>query len=142
MKIKFIFLGKKKSHETSSLVDNYLLRLKKYVKCDIVFFDNNNELKLINKFKPNDYVIILDELGKSFSSIQFSNLLIKSISNYSTIFLIVGDAYGVSEKILNKSNLKISISNMTFPHLIARLVLLEQTYRAFTILNNHPYHHE
>jgi len=142
MKMKFIFLGKKKSHATSSLIDNYLLRLKKYVNCDIIFFDNKNELKLINKFNVNDYVIILDELGETVNSKQYSNLINKFMSTHSTIFLIVGDAYGFPEKIINRSNLKISLSNMTLPHLIARLVLVEQTYRAFTILNNHPYHHE
>jgi 23S rRNA (pseudouridine1915-N3)-methyltransferase len=144
MKIKFIFLGKKKSQYTQYLIDNYVLRLNKYIKSDVVFVDNNNNntLKIINKLKSRDYLIILDESGRHFNSIQYAALINKSMSTYVSIVLLVGDAYGIPTKILNRANVSISLSNMTFPHLIARLVLVEQTYRAFTIINNHPYHHE
>jgi len=144
MKIKFIFLGKKKSQYTQHLIDNYVLRLNKYIKSDFSLFDNNNNntLKIINKLKSRDYLIILDESGRDLNSIQYAALINKSMSNYVSIVLLVGDAYGIPTKILNRANVSISLSNMTFPHLIARLVLVEQTYRAFTIINNHPYHHE
>ena len=59
-----------------------------------------------------------------------------------TIFFLVGASYGLPSNIINQANCTISLSKMTLPHLMARLVLVEQTYRALTILNNHPYHHE
>ena len=144
MKIKFIFLGKKKSQYTQHLIDNYVLRLNKYIKSDFFFFDNNNNntLKIINKLKSRDYLIALDESGRQLNSIKYADLIRQSMSNYVSIVLLVGDAYGIPIKIVNRANMSMSLSNMTLPHLIARLVLVEQTYRAFTIINHHPYHHE
>ena len=144
MKLKFIFLGKKKSQYTQYLIDNYVLRLNKYINSDVVFFDNNNSntLKIINKLNSRDYLITLDESGRQLNSIKYADLIRQSMSNYVSIVLLVGDAYGIPIKIVNRANMSMSLSNMTLPHLIARLVLVEQTYRAFTIINHHPYHHE
>ena len=144
MKLKFIFLGKKKSQYTQYLIDNYVLRLNKYINSDVVFFDNNNSntLKIINKLNSRDYLITLDESGRQLNSIKYADLICQSMSNYVSIVLLVGDAYGIPIKIVNRANMSMSLSNMTLPHLIARLVLVEQTYRAFTIINHHPYHHE
>tara|TARA_B110000444_G_scaffold185498_1_gene174603 strand:+ start:84 stop:518 length:435 start_codon:yes stop_codon:yes gene_type:complete len=144
MKLKFIFLGKKKSQYTQYLIDNYVLRLNKYINSDVVFFDNNNSntLKIINKLNSRDYLITLDESGRQLNSIKYADLIHQSMSNYVSIVLLVGDAYGIPIKIVNRANMSMSLSNMTLPHLIARLVLVEQTYRAFTIINHHPYHHE
>ena len=144
MKLKFIFLGKKKSQYTQYLIDNYVLRLNKYINSDVVFFDNNNSntLKIINKLNSRDYLIALDESGRQLNSIKYADLIRQSMSNYVSIVLLVGDAYGIPIKIVNRANMSMSLSNMTLPHLIARLVLVEQTYRAFTIINHHPYHHE
>ncbi|MDA7810674.1 23S rRNA (pseudouridine(1915)-N(3))-methyltransferase RlmH, partial [Flavobacteriaceae bacterium] len=86
---------------------------------------------------------ILDEKGKSYNSIDFSKFIENKIVNSSkNIIFIIGGAYGFSEKIYSRSNSIISLSKMTFSHQIIRLFMVEQLYRALTIINNHPYHNE
>jgi len=88
-------------------------------------------------------VVLLDERGKEFTSLQFANYIEKKthIINKKLIF-IIGGPYGFSKKIHEIASEKISLSKMTFSHQIIRLIFVEQLYRAMTILNNEPYHHE
>ena len=86
--------------------------------------------------------MILDENGILNNTSTYTKFIQQKISNYQTLIFIVGDAYGVPSILSDRADSIISLSKMTFPHSIARLILVEQTYRAFTILNNHPYHHE
>lgn len=97
-------------------------------------------LKIIDKY---DYVILLDEKGREFSSVEFSKWLNK-INNQShkNICFLIGGAYGFSKEIYAKASEKISISKMTFSHQMIRLLFTEQLYRAYTILHNEPYHHQ
>ena len=92
----------------------------------------------INNFPVNNIIICLSEEGKSFSSVEFSSLLL-NFKNKKINFLI-GDADGIPSDIKDKSNLLLSLSPLTFPHELARLILLEQIYRAVSISNNSPYH--
>lgn len=92
---------------------------------------------LLKSIPENSIVIVLDERGSQFTSIEFSTYLEKQIQ---PISFIIGGAYGLSEKIKKKSNLQISLSKMTMPHVMARVMLVEQLYRAYTIRENHPYH--
>jgi 23S rRNA (pseudouridine1915-N3)-methyltransferase len=146
MKLKFIFLGKKMSEPIDAMIINYLKRLNVYVKSDYLYLQEKNQAKLEQKIlstiKPNTCLIILDENGKSLNTVEYTQFIEDKISRYSSILFVVGDAYGIPNKILNSSNYLIALSKMTFPHLLARLILVEQTYRSFTIFNNHPYHHE
>ena len=100
------------------------------------------EQKILSAIKPNTCLIILDEKGKSLNTFEYTQFLEDKISRYSSILFVVGDAYGIPHKIRNSSDYLIALSKMTLPHLFARLILVEQTYRSFTIFNNHPYHHE
>jgi 23S rRNA (pseudouridine1915-N3)-methyltransferase len=84
--------------------------------------------------------ILLDEKGKSFNSIQFSELINNKMITSKDLNFIIGGAYGFSEEVKKKANILLSLSNMTMPHHLARLVLVEQLYRAFTILKNEKYH--
>ena len=146
MKLRFIFLGKKNTSFLDSLITEYLKRLNKYVKAEYVFIDEKNNIKLeqkiIKQVKPRDYMIVLDEKGQTFNTVEYAKFLKKRIINSSSIIFIVGDAYSVPKSIFTHANTIFSLSKMTFPHMIARLIILEQTYRSFCILNNHPYHHE
>ena len=146
MKLKFIFLGKKNPSVFDSVINNYINRLNHYVKSECIFLNDKSSIKLeqkiLIKIGSRDCLIVMDELGKSFNTLKFSKLIQKTTLNYNSIIFLVGGAYGVSEKIKNKSHYILSLSEMTLPHMIARLILVEQTYRAFTIFNNHPYHHE
>ncbi len=146
MKLKFIFFGKKNLHSFEPDISKYLKRLNSYTKAEIIFLSEKNELKLEKKFKsiitPNNYVFSLEENGQPMNTLTYANFLKKKMEDFDSIIFLVGDAYGIPKSILSKSNYSLSLSEMTFTHLIARLILVEQTYRVFTIFNNHPYHHE
>lgn len=93
--------------------------------------------------KPDDLVIILDERGKKMDSKQFAATIEKTLhSGKKRVLFIVGGAFGLSDEIQKKANLKISLSDMVMNHLVAQVVVLEQIYRAFTILKNLPYHND
>jgi 23S rRNA (pseudouridine1915-N3)-methyltransferase len=90
-----------------------------------------------------DFVILLDEKGKSFRSKEFASFLQKQMnSGIKNLMFVVGGAFGFSDKVYEKADLKVSLSEMTFSHQMIRLLFTEQLYRAFTILKNEPYHNE
>lgn len=100
-----------------------------------------DEAQLIqNKISKGAYVIALDLSGKQLTSEAFSELFSRQMMSGGNIDFIIGGAFGIDKSILELSDLKLSLSKMTFPHQIAKLLLLEQIYRAQTILENHPYH--
>ena len=146
MKLSFIFLGKKKLESYDLLMSKYFKRLNSFINSDVLFINEKNNLKLEKKIstllKSRDLLVVLDEKGIHMSSDKYAFFLNDKLKQYNTIFFLVGASYGVPLNIIKQANFTISLSKMTLPHLIARLVLVEQTYRALTILNNHPYHHE
>jgi len=101
-----------------------------------------SEAKLFTShLKKESRVILLDEGGKQYKSKEFSNFLESQMSSgVSSLAFVIGGAYGFSEDIKKQYNKVISLSGLTFAHHLARVVLLEQVYRAFTIINNEPYH--
>ncbi len=155
MKITLLAIGKTNSAEIRNIVDDYSKRINRYVKFEAVYIENSqqkfsdNEKQkikegehILKKLQAGDYLILLDERGKEYNSVQFAeqlNLLFnQSIKN---ICFVIGGAYGFSEEVYARSNAKISLSRMTFSHQIIRAIFTEQLYRAFTIINNEPYHH-
>jgi len=146
MKLKFIFLGKQDTKFTGFQIDKYLKRLNNFCKYEVLFISEKNHGKLDKKVNKHinrrTHVIVLDENGKIYNTLDYSNFLYSIINDCETLLFVVGDAYGLPLSLLDKANSIISLSKMTFPHHIARLILVEQTYRAFTVINNHPYHHE
>jgi 23S rRNA (pseudouridine1915-N3)-methyltransferase len=87
--------------------------------------------------------VLLDERGKEISSVDFANFLQQKMnSGIKKLLFVIGGAYGFSEAVYQRQNAKISLSRLTFPHLMTRLIFTEQLYRAFTILHNEPYHHD
>tara|TARA_Y100000994_G_scaffold99145_1_gene81894 strand:+ start:1272 stop:1712 length:441 start_codon:yes stop_codon:yes gene_type:complete len=146
MKLKFIFLGKKHPKHFSFLMEKYLKRLNMFVKSELFFFQEKNLNKLNQKISKHinakSYLMILDEKGVQLDTLNYAKLIKKKMINYDSLIFIVGDAYGIPQILIDKSDSIISLSKMTLPHLVARLMLLEQMYRVFTVLNNHPYHHE
>ena len=142
MKIKLIFFGKKRKKNLDELTMSYFKRIQKEINSEIIFISDQKKISP-NYFKENDLVILIDEKGKQYHSISFSKkfkMLIQKSKK--KIILIVGDASGFSSEIYNRSNEIISLSKFTFTHEIARLVIVEQIYRAITIIKNHPYHNE
>ena len=100
-------------------------------------------LLLLKAFQPGDVIVLLDEFGKEFRSVDFANWLVKKMHNVNKrLVFVIGGPYGFSQKIYDAAHEKISMSKMTFSHQMVRLIFVEQLYRAMTILNNGPYHHE
>jgi len=98
---------------------------------------------ILKNIQQGDYLVLLDEKGKEYTSVLFASYIEKKthIINKRLVF-IIGGPYGFSQAIYDKASEKISLSKMTFSHQMIRLIFVEQLYRAMTILNNEPYHHE
>ena len=157
MKIKLLAIGKTDDKNLQVLIATYEKRLKHYIKFESEFIPDIKNAKnlsqkeqkekegdlILKKISPTDQIILLDEKGIEFSSIEFSKFLQKKMnSGIKQIVLVIGGPYGFSDKVYQKAVGKISLSKMTFSHQMIRLFVVEQIYRAFTILKNEPYHHE
>jgi len=157
MKIKLLAIGKTDNKQLAHLIDEYQNRLKHYIKFeldvipDIKNVKNLSELQqkekegdlILSKLQNTDQLILLDDKGKHYSSIEFSVFLQKKMNaGIKQLVLVIGGPYGFSEAVYKKSIGKISLSKMTFSHQMIRLFVVEQIYRGFTILKNEPYHHE
>lgn len=157
MKFILLVVGRTVDKNYISLIDDYMGRVKHYTPFDMEVIPelkntkslSNEQQKekeadmILKSIQPGDTVVLLDEHGKEFRSIQFSQWIEKKmhVVNKRVVF-IIGGPYGFSQRIYDIANEKISLSKMTFSHQMIRLIFVEQLYRAFSILNNSPYHHE
>ena len=104
---------------------------------------NKEALKILQSVTIDDYVILLDEKGKEFRTVEFSEALKKMLLlPKKRIIFVIGGPWGFSEAVYSRADIKMSLSKMTFPHQLVRLLFLEQLYRVFTIIKGEPYHHE
>lgn len=157
MTIKLIVLGKTDSTQLSQLIEEYQNRLKHYIRFELEIIPDIKNTKNLsekqqkekegeairNKLNPTDLLILLDENGKQKTSVEFSEYLQKKMnSGLKQLVFVIGGPYGFSDAVYQKSQGKISLSKMTFSHQMVRLFMVEQLYRAFTILRNEPYHHQ
>jgi len=157
MKIKLLAIGKTDNKHLIQLIEEYQNRLKHYIKfeleviTDIKNVKNLSEVQqkekegalILSKLQNTDDLVLLDDKGKHFTSIEFSQYLQKKMnSGIKQLVLVIGGPYGFSDTVYKKAIAKISLSKMTFSHQMIRLFTVEQIYRAFTILKNEPYHHE
>ncbi|MBP9725120.1 MAG: 23S rRNA (pseudouridine(1915)-N(3))-methyltransferase RlmH [Bacteroidia bacterium] len=97
---------------------------------------------ILRKLSAADFLILLDDKGKEFNSVQFAAQLEKWQLQTKSIVFVIGGAYGFSDAVYQRAQAKLSLSQMTFSHQIIRVIFLEQLYRAFTIIKGEPYHHE
>lgn len=156
MKIKLITIGKTDRQEIKALQDLYTQRLERYVNfVELNIPDLKNTRKLteaqqkekegaliLKELQPGDKLVLLDENGKMFTSVGFSDYLQKEMnSGLKQLVFVIGGPYGFSEEVYRKAQGKISLSKMTFSHQMIRIFFIEQLYRGFTILRNEPYHH-
>ncbi len=157
MKIKLLAIGKTDDKNLQALIQTYESRLKHYIKFEIEVIPDIKNVKNISKeqqkekegelilkrINPTDNLVLLDEKGKEYRSIEFSGFLQKKMNAaVKQMVLVIGGPYGFSDKVYKKATGKLSLSKMTFSHQMIRLFIVEQIYRAFTILKNEPYHHE
>ena len=99
--------------------------------------------KILSLLDKSDFVVLLDEHGKEYTSIQYSSYIQKRmLSGAKKVVFVIGGPYGFSQEVYDRANDKISFSKMTFNHEMIRLIFTEQLYRAYTIINHEPYHHE
>ncbi len=148
--IKIVCIGKLKEKYLKEAIDEYKKRIGKYTKLEIIelpdsSFDIKKTLEverdlILKNIKETDYNILLDINSKEFNSLEFANNLDRIRIINSNINFIVGGSYGVHDDIKEIVNEKISFSKLTFPHQLFRIILLEQLYRSFKILNNEEYH--
>jgi len=149
--IKIISVGKLKEKYLLDAQKEYTKRLSKYTKLEIyeIQDENDNDIvralikekeKIIKFLKPQDNIILLDLKGTKVSSEKFSSLINEELTYKSNITFIIGSSNGVHEEIKKIASKTISISDMTFPHQLFRIMLLEQIYRSFKIINNESYH--
>lgn len=157
MNIELIVVGKTDSKHVEELVLNYSKRINFYCKFSITTLPDVKNTKnltvnqqrtaegeaLMRQLNDSDYVVLLDEKGEEYRSMEFAQWLQKRMnSGVRRLVIIIGGPYGFSEEVYARSNSKVSLSKMTFSHQIVRAIFAEQIYRAFTILKNEPYHHE
>lgn len=156
MKITLLLTGKTIDSRLSSLIDEYQQRLRHYVPFELVVLPDLKNAKALSeeqvktaegeailaRLTPAMDVVLLDEHGREFRSIEFADYLQKKMSSGKDLTLVIGGPYGFSEAVYARANGKLSLSQMTFSHQMIRIMAIEQIYRAMTILRGEPYHHE
>ena len=149
-------MGKTTDSRLVSLIDEYQQRLKHYVPFEFVVLPDIKNAKSLSQdqlkaaegeailryLTPAMDVLLLDEHGHEYRSIEYADFLQKKMASGKDLTLVIGGAYGFSKEVYARANGKISLSQMTFSHQMIRLMAVEQLYRAMTILRGEPYHHE
>lgn len=157
MKIELAVIGKTSIGYLKQGIDEYIKRLKHYVPFEIKYIDDikntknisedqqkrTEGAKILSLLDKSDFVVLLDEHGKEYTSLQYSSYIQKRmLSGAKKLVFVIGGPYGFSQEVYDRANDKISFSKMTFNHEMIRLIFTEQLYRAYTIINHEPYHHE
>lgn len=150
--LKLICVGKVKVSSLKALIDDYQKRIQKYHKLEVIevkdepIRDNEKEVldieasRIMSKIDKDDYVILLDLHGESLDSISFAKKIDKLFVSYSKITFVIGGSLGLGEEVRKRANYRLKLSDMTFLHQMTRLIILEQIYRCFKILNHETYH--
>lgn len=157
MKIILLQTGKTNEKYVSEGIEVYSARIKRYSGFEIITvpdvknsgYMSEQELKakegkkILESVREGDYLVLLDERGREFRTTEFSAWLEKKLNQPGKrLIFISGGAFGLSEEVYSKADMKISLSKMTFPHQLVRLIFVEQLYRALSIMKGSPYHHE
>lgn len=155
MKIGFVFVGKTGNREIDKLISSYLQRLSRFVQVEnkIVRAEKITPSKteesilqsegkrILEAMEASDYVVVWDAKGTMISSGEYANILARwEMEGRKKIWMVTGGPIGVSPSVINHAHETFSLSPMVFPHDLVRVIILEQTYRAFTIIRNMPYH--
>lgn len=150
--LKLICVGRVKDASLKALIDDYQKRIQKYHKLEVIevkdepIRDNEKEVldieasRIMSKIDKDDYVILLDLHGESLDSVSFANKIDKLFVSYSKITFVIGGSLGLGEEVRKRANYRLKLSDMTFLHQMTRLIILEQIYRCFKILNHETYH--
>ena len=161
MKIRILWVGKSKDSYIKAAIDEFITRIKPYSDVDVILIPdvklsgtNNPGIVVqregiriakylnekVNVYNKPAYVICLDSQGEMLNSVAFAQLIFDKFQ-YNEILFIIGGVYGLSDEVKKRADKQVSLSKMTFTHQISRIILLEQLYRAFTIINKKKYHY-
>lgn len=157
MNFELLTVGKTRTRFVTEGIEEYMRRLKRYIPFEVnelpdirnagrISREEQKEsegLVILSKFRPSDHIVLLDERGRQYSSIEFADKLQDvMVSGKKRLVMVVGGPYGFSKAVYDRADELLSLSRMTFNHEMVRLFIVEQTYRAMTILRGEPYHHE
>ena len=157
LNVRIVCVGKIKDSFNKQGIDEYKKRLSRYIKLDIIEVDDakikdnaspkeedlvkkEEGIRILKQVKDNEYMILLDLHGKEIDSVEFSKIIDTTSIRFSTITFVIGGSLGLSEAVIQRANYRLCLSKMTFTHQMTRVILLEQIYRSFKILNNEVYH--
>ena len=156
MKTNLILVGKTTNKHLATVIDDYVGRIGHYMPFSVVVVPELKNTKalseeqqkeregelILQKIKPTDTLVLLDERGSELSSVAFSQWLQRKQSSARNLVFVIGGPYGFSKAVYNRADEQLSLSRMTFSHQLIRVVFAEQLYRACTIIKGEPYHHE
>lgn len=148
MKLLILSIGKGRDALTDDLIKHFEMRILRYTPIEWVYLEHESTKvkegeKLLSLIKKEDYVVLLDEKGKDMKSEAVAELIEnRMLDSVKRMVFIIGGAYGVSDAIHVRANYTWKLSSLVFPHLLVRVILVEQLYRAMTILKGEKYHHE
>lgn len=157
MKIKLIYVGKTGKTFLTDGEKEYTKRVKRYTSFETIELPDvknaknrsEDEIKsieaeaILKKIKPSDYVVLLDEKGSEYTSVEFSDFIQKQFnSGAQGLVFVIGGPYGFANEVYQRANDKLALSKLTFSHQMVRMFFIEQLYRGLTILKNEPYHHQ
>lgn len=157
LNVRIVCVGKIKDSFNKQGIDEYKKRLSRYIKLDIIEVDDakikenaspkeeeivkkEEGIRILKQVKDNEYMILLDLHGKEIDSVEFSKIIDMTSIRFSTITFVIGGSLGLSDAVIQRANYRLCLSKMTFTHQMTRVILLEQIYRSFKILNNEVYH--
>ena len=134
-------VGRARGVGWQELVNDYVSRIRHYVRCDLV--EHRDDKELGQKWPRGDVIVALEVDGKRFSSVEFSRVLERwGCQGKGQVCMVIGGTEGIPEEYSKRATHQLSLSTMTLPHRLAKVVLLEQLYRALTILKGEPYARE
>ncbi len=157
MKVVLVVIGKTDEPYLRTGIEKFEKRLKHYIPYEMQVIPDLKKTKnlstnqqksmegqlIMQSFRPGDHIVLLDEKGKEYSSVEFAAMFEKRmLAGLKRLVFVIGGPYGFSDEVYAAANGKISLSKMTYSHQMVRLIFAEQVYRAMTILKNEPYHHE
>ena len=157
MKITVLLIGKTTEKHVSEGIDIYINRIKRYCKFEIITIQDIKNTKnmpeseqkikegkkILDLLSADDYCVLLDEHGVEYNTLELSEWLNKRMSTSTkNIYFVIGGPYGFSDEVYARSDFKLALSRLTFPHQLVRLLFMEQLYRTFTVIKGEPYHHE
>ncbi len=156
MKTQLILVGKTTNKHLATVIDDYVGRIGHYMPFSVVVVPELKNTKalseeqqkeregelILQKIKPTDTLVLLDERGSELGSVAFSQWLQRKQSSARNLVFVIGGPYGFSKAVYNRADEQLSLSRMTFSHQLIRVVFAEQLYRACTIIKGEPYHHE